>query len=693
MEILKQMAATPEPKTLDHRARDVLRKRERRLAACAITIPEVRDWDRRRACLEDPFRFFKTYMGDRFTRPFSQLHVRIVESVLTCAKNGYDQAFAAPRGIGKTEIVKALLIYLILAQIVRFPIAIGATASLAYKIFDDVKYQFENNDLLLEDFPEICHPVRELEGAPQRAARQNVDGRLTRIVWKSSELLSFPYVLGSPYGGVKLAYVGLDGAVRGLNVRGDRPDLGLIDDPETRDSARNPEQCLIRENTIDRDIKGLAGHGRRFSRIILTTVQNSFCYSARVTDPKIKPAFDGRRFALVETWPTALEMWNEYVTRRQNAQAQGDKHAWDAVQFFVANYDAMIAGVKLNDDTFDACQVDGKPTVLHAIQECYNWIADNGMGAFLAEKQSEPEAENIIETEALSAALIRSRLAMQTQGMVPDGTERITAALDMGKRLSHWVVIAWRNPGIGTIIDYGVKTTYAENERDLETKVGLEFALKNAILDWAEDDLKKYKLDAAFIDSGTFTDAVYAAVRQLQRPFFATKGWDQKRFRMQKQRADVWPFDQCYAAWQDDQELFLYHVNTEYWKMWTHSRFAVLPYTDDGDRTPGSLAVYHPGQNIKQHSAFSHHIVAEELQRVPVQGGHVARMVEKSSNNHWLDATALAACGAGCFKIRVLTRPVTVSAQPQPQPQPRTASRFSGANVRPNFKAGNFLRR
>jgi hypothetical protein len=95
----------------------------------AITIPECKNPERRRRCLADPFEMMRTYYSDRFFRPFSKLHIKLVDTVIKSARKGTDQAWAAPRGIGKTELLKAVLVYLILAQIVRFPIAIGATAS------------------------------------------------------------------------------------------------------------------------------------------------------------------------------------------------------------------------------------------------------------------------------------------------------------------------------------------------------------------------------------------------------------------------------------------------------------------------------------------------------------------------------------------------------------------------------------
>jgi len=155
----------------------------------------------------------------------------MIDTIVSRGRNGGKQAIAAPRGRGKSEIVKGLLVYLVCAQIVRFILPVAATTPLAKRLYKDFKKKLATNDLLYEDFPEICHPIRELSGAPLRAAKQHVDGRLTQIVW-TDDYISLPHVPGSPYGGVKMAYYGLDAAFRGANIDGDRPDFVLVDDPE-----------------------------------------------------------------------------------------------------------------------------------------------------------------------------------------------------------------------------------------------------------------------------------------------------------------------------------------------------------------------------------------------------------------------------------------------------------------------------
>jgi hypothetical protein len=133
-----------------------------------------------------------------------------------------------------------------------------------------------------------------------------------------------------------MSYYGLDAAFRGVNIDGDRPDFVLIDDPETRESAASLDQIHKRETMVDQDVAGLSALGSNIAIALLTTVQNRYCYSFRVTDPTIKPAFNGRRFALVEKWPDNMEAWQTYIAKRGQAQAAGDKDAVEAVDYYLA---------------------------------------------------------------------------------------------------------------------------------------------------------------------------------------------------------------------------------------------------------------------------------------------------------------------------------------------------------------------
>ena len=165
----------------NERDTDSARKRDKRSETARIEIPECVNPRRREQCLADPERFLREYMPKKFKQPFGTVHRRIIQTIHDRASTGGKKAVAAPRGRGKSTIVKGMLIYATAAELVRFIVPICATTNLAGRIYRDYRNEWGNNDALFQDFPEICPPVRHLEGAPQRAAWQQVDGKLTHI--------------------------------------------------------------------------------------------------------------------------------------------------------------------------------------------------------------------------------------------------------------------------------------------------------------------------------------------------------------------------------------------------------------------------------------------------------------------------------------------------------------------------------
>lgn len=637
------------------RDRDSSRKRDKRSEACRIEIPQVVNADRRASALADPQRFLRTYFPDRYQLAFGRHHEFMIEAIVNRARHGGRQAIAAPRGCGKSEVVKGLLVYLVLAGLVRFPLAVAATSALARRLFRDFRSKFATCQLLYEDFPEICHPVRALEGAPQRAARQHVDGRLTQIVWTSSDYIRFPDVAGSKYSGVKMAYFGLDSAFRGVNIDGDRPDFVLIDDPETEESAKSELQIADREDVIDKDISGLAGQMSSIAIVTLTTVQNARCLSFRLTDRAIKPSHNGVRFGLICTWPDRLDMWEEYVSLRRANQQAGDEHGRGAVEFYLLNRAVMDAGATLLSDHYVETIVDGQHMVHSALQQAFNIIAETSMDAFKSEYQNDPDPDEAPDTVGLTAGKVASRISGLQQGELHADTQYVTVGLDVGKYYSHWVKIAWHGNAIGHVIDYGVMETPGMMAAD--NRQAVVNALVPAFLQWKDDVCAPMRPDFCLIDSGDYTDAVYAFVRQAGgTPFAASKGWPSGRLSIPKERTkDKVPFIECVASHLPAERLWLYNMNSEYWKQWVHERFAAPTFDDQQCLNSGTLSLFAVPHDRRKHLSFSQHIVAEERRDVFMPGKGVQRKwVVVNRNNHYLDATALACCAAGCLGVRLM---------------------------------------
>lgn len=642
---------------VSERDTDAARKRDKRSESARIEIPECVNMPRRLEALADPITFLRTYFGDRYQLTFGPHHLFMIETIVERARNGGRQAVAAPRGCGKSEVVKGLLAYLVLAELVRFPLPVAATSQLAKRLFRDFRNKFATNKLLSEDFPEVCHPVRCLEGAPQRAARQHIDGQLTNIVWTSSDYVRFADVPGSPYGGVKMAYFGLDAAFRGVNIDGDRPDFVLIDDPETAESAKSDLQIGDREETLDKDIAGLAGQQSSMAIVTLTTVQNAKCLSFRLTDRKIKPAHNGVRFGMVRQWPQRMDLWEEYIVLRRANQEGGDEHARGAVQFYLDNRADMDAGVEMLVDYFVELEIDGVQLVHSAIQQAFNKIADTSLGAYKSEYQNDPDPDEQPDTVGLTAGKVASRISGLLQGDRHPETELVTVGLDIGKYYSHWAKVAWHGNAIGHVIDYGVMETPGMMTAD--NKQAVIAALLPALLQWRIDIAADGLPDFCLIDSGDYTDAIYEFVRQVGgTPFAASKGWDNNRLHMPKQRtADKIPFQECYASHQPTERIWLYNVNTEHWKQWVHERFATATLDENQIPNAGTLSLYAAPGDRRRHLSFSQHIVAEERRDVFEQGKGIKRKwTVVNKNNHYLDATALACAAAGCLGVRVVPR-------------------------------------
>lgn len=601
---------------------------------------------RREDCLRDPEKFLRVYFPDLFTMAFAAHHRRIIEAVCYVAEFGGDQAVAAPRGEGKTTLTACLIIFAILRGWVRYPVVVAQTGPHAERIFSDIRHQFERNGLLAADYPEICAPVMALEGAPQRGGQQRHKGERTRIEWKAGHVV-FPYVEGSGYGGVVLSYAGLDSAIRGLVVNGQRPDFVLIDDPETRESAVSEYQIGVRERVIDRDIAGLAGPTKRLARVMLCTLQNTYCLAAKYTDRTVKPSWSGHRFGMIRKWPEREDLWREYVSIRRREQIAGDKDARAATRFYLENRDKMEVGAEVaNPERYSrGVTRDGWQIERSALQHCYNLIADNGLEPFLCEYQNDPPEESGPDVIGVTAEVVMSRVSGFNHREIPPEASIVTAGIDVGKYMSHWVEIAWFSDASGVVVDYGVIET-ANVQRKM-TATAAEVSIFNSLMQWSSERIQEGRVpDVVAVDAGAFTQTIYNFVRQAGgNPYIACKGENSTNWRGGRPGKNRLVGEHWFSVLQPE-GVWLYHLHADYWKQYVHERFLTATFDTQHKRNAGSLSVYSHADKM-EHNAYAHHIAAEELREEFKAGKGLRRAwVQTSRNNHWLDATYMACAGA-----------------------------------------------
>jgi hypothetical protein len=639
-----------------------------------IKIPIPKDPVRRLDALQDGELFLTTYFPEVFFEPFTADRRDMHDSIVRAAMYGGDQAIAGTRGEGKTKLAIYTALYLTLTGLAVFPIVIGKNQRKSESELRTVREKLQQSELLLQDFPEICQPFKAVGGWSSRARMQTVAGEFSRLELAADHLIyptigrhqlpdDWPEDIEPVSRGQILASIGIDGGIRGTNYRDIRPDIAIIDDIEDRQAAESDAVIEKNEDIIEKDIAGLASSARRVARVFLCTIQNRKCIAFKFTDPKKKPSWKGKRYRKMIKRPDRMDLVQEYMTKRIE-RADDDPDAREAFRFWRDNRaeierDCVVSNASSFDGTIHE---DGEPLELSAIQSYFNKVADWGDEAVATEIDNDPPEEVGPQGSGLSWQMVAGRLSGLDRGQLPANASCVTAAIDLGKYLCHWVVIAWWKGAGGCVIDYG-RAEVVGTDKGMDNQAS-EPQIYKALLNWRDEILsKKYvdaagsdrKVDAVFVDSGTFTDAAYQFVRDVGgTPFYVSKGIGNYRDKT-TETDKIKPGNHFHAAYQEAQGLWLYELNTDYWKQFIHERFLTPTFDEQNFLRRGALSLFNqPGD--KKHTSYAQHIVAEELVSEFKEGkGLKTYWNVVSDNNHWLDATYNAAAAASARGIYLLS--------------------------------------
>jgi len=634
-------------------------------------LPPVADPARRERCRTSLKSFFTTYLAARFPLPFSRDHDKVIRKLERCITKGGQFANAMPRGSGKTTMVEAAIVWAIVYGHRKFVVTLAATGDLADELVQSVKDELETNDLLLADFPEVCHPIRRLEGIAQRGKGQTLDGERTRVGWGAGEF-RLAYIPGAASSGAVVEGRGLDGAIRGRKKsvpggRQMRPDLLVLDDPQTDLSARMLGQTEARERLIEGAVLGMAGPGKTVAAVMPCTVICPDDLSTRVLR---KPQWNGERTQLVDKMPTNLDWWKgEYAeARRESMTRFGDGRLADAL------YERKRAFADAGADIPWAERFDAE-TCASALQEAMNWLIDRP-ASFWAEAQNEPMSLNPEgEALALSPTLLAKRLTGVPRGVVPRGCGRLTAGVDVSEFLIWWVVTAWDDGFGGSVIDYGCwppqgRTYFRQEEAapslrgrfpDQPVEAAVYSAVKATLAEVmgrvfpTEEGADGMQVERCLVDSSDQTATVYDAIRASGH-----KGavWPSKGFGSNASRTPVgeWPEkpgdrrrgqDWVYGPTAGAAPRLLLKFGANEWKSFLADRF----------RTPeaAAAALRLFGDDEFVHQLFADHCAAEtpDRQRSETTGRVATVWTQRPGRqNHLFDCAVLSAVAASIAGVR-----------------------------------------
>lgn len=301
------------------------------------------------------------------------------------------------------------------------------------------------------------------------------------------------------------------------------------------------------------------------------------------------------------------------------------------------------------------------------------WRAARALDEELAEREMRqfvwalPSKPNRDTSGNASTHEITTRVVDFPRGVCPDTAEFLTAAMDVGKWLTHWVVVAFSPGATPHVVDYG-RIEVATND------LGIEAAIIAACREFADMVRPGYPVGRAdnrrlipgecWIDAGYETDTVYKFCRAEGEPFRPSMGQAASqrptRFRSGPTRTGSrvrFIGEGYHFSFMANAKVTLAEVNADQWKTWVANRLA----TPVGQ--PGALTLFRAPPN--DHLAFAKHLTAEVRVDEFVAGrGMVTRWEQKRKANHWLDAV-YNACAAG---HRVGARLLGTPEDPRPRP-------------------------
>lgn len=646
-------------------------------------IPDIADIERREACRFDLALFGKTYAAGALGMPFSRDHHEVIERIQDAALHGALYALGMSRGSGKTTWSRIGCLWALSYSHRRYLFLIGASEPKAIKNLQALKQFVRFGETFAEDFPEIVFPVRALGGVAQRAGGQLCLERPTLIRWDADEIVlptvpppdNWPrdrWALRAdgmvPTSGSCVSVSGLTGeGIRGSLMTTDtgeqiRPDLILLDDPQTRESAKSPSQNATRIELVSGDVLGMAGPGKTISAVMLCTPIFPGDMADVMLDRKEHPLWRGDRRPMMRSMPTNMAAWDRYFPIYSECAQKDPPNYTAANEHYEANRDELDAGAE------SAWPENFLPTEVSAIQSAMH-LYFRDPRAFASERQLQPLAifDPSADVPGLTVDGVLERVNHHERGLVPTWATTLTAAIDVHDNLLYYCVSAWGDGFAGSVVDYGVwpgqsRTYFALRDAaptlttatrigviDAAIRSGLDAVSKSILSrEWRQQGGGALRVTQCLVDAGYKPEVVYRFCRETENAaiLLAGKGVgigaakapisDWRRLpgeRRQRSPAPAWTIRA--AAGRGRQCLF----DANFWKSFVADRLL----TPLGERS--AMGIFGPSD----HRLFADHATAEKRERVqhPASGRTVDEwQALPGRDNHWFDTLVSTAVGA-----------------------------------------------
>lgn len=641
------------------------------------------DWERRRKAVESFGFFCETYGKGTFRLRWSAAHIRAIDKIERVIRDGDLFAFAMARGGGKSALCRWGVKWGIANGHTPYAVLIGATDAAARKELKKIREVLRYNDLLFDDYPELCAPIRHLRGEPRKAASQNFRGTPTGIAWGMDQIILAHIPLDYAVCSESVIDVaGITGDIRGRSyMRRDgtlvRPTVGICDDPQTRGSARSKPDTNARLDTIKGDVAYLAGPDRPVGVIVPCTVIVAGDLADQLLDREQNPEFHGERTAFFESLPSdaAMAHWEGEYARLLRKALRDDVAPTEATAYYAAKRAAMDEGAVASwPDRYFAEKGE-----LSAVQRGMNeYLRDRR--AFLAEYQNEPEeSAELPSVPMLDEKALAAKVSGREKGVAVAGAAYVVAMIDVHETLLYYTAAAVQSDFTGGPIAKGVYPEQPTRDFTLRSaRVTLQdrhtSGAENAIVEglvalfwrlirepWQTPDKSALPLSMILVDTGYKPELVARAIlsmpAEVRSIIRGSRGmgfgpdakpmteYDTSPQKMRRagpdRRAPRW-----YVPADARHGIEVVCFDTDYWKAALHARFCTQP------GQPGEWSLW--GDRDEDHREFVRHLLSQRpREKAGKVTGRTVNVFELQNGfeDHWLDSTVgclVAASVLGC---------------------------------------------
>jgi hypothetical protein len=687
-----------------HRDRMAQKSRDEHAAAAEIgELPPVKDPARRERSKHDlHYGLVEYFPGSTGLSPFSDDHKRVIQRIQDVIAHGGQAFNIVYRGFSKTTVIVNAVILASAHGLRCFILIVGATKKAARAMLKAIKKEWQSNQRLAEDFPEIALCVKKIGGAPNRCRSQTHNGELTCIEWGPDHIV-LPTIkingVATPSSGVKIEVFGIDCAARGSGERGDdgtqqRPDFIIGDDLQTDRSAKSPTQVDSRLETLNKGLLGSSGHDTAIACVINGTIIKPDDAIDRLRDQLQFPGWQGEVVPMVKSWSDAHEsFWMSEYARVRNSYdpvMNGDRERaiGEATALYAARKDEVDTGCKVSwDECYIKRSEDPRCVELSAIQHAYNLLIDRGEDAFASEYQQNPfkTSEN---TERLTIKDVVHKLSGLRHREVPHNAFKLTCFIDVQDESFWYVVIAWTADFTGFVIDYGSWPDQGRDGSKKRLKKSLSVAYKRfktrearwraGLSDLCDDLFKRDWLDAvgvarridlAFVDvadgdssielrswvkTSDWNKILHCSIGAAPRPGAKAIG-EQTADKDTLQRGLNW-------IKRRDKKIrggSITTIDTNWWKSFVVNRWCTgspRPANDPSYRPCEPGALYLWGTEAFTHRTFGAHQTSEYVERQKASDGRIQDFwfLKGGGDNEWLDGVV------GCCVLASMAGGVTL---------------------------------